>query len=428
MGDIWNTEIVPALLLPNAPSAPPFHAFDDFELDTRAFQLRKGGVPVPMEPQVFEVLALLVQNEGRVVTKDELLDRVWPERYVTEAALNSRVMSARKALGDNGQAQRYIKTVHGRGYRFSGAEAVAPKEPFSIRERTKDTADEEAAAHPPIRYATTRDGSQVAYAVSGGGVPLVRVLGWFTHVDLEWRWPALRDFWARLGRRHQLVRYDGRGMGLSSHADTFSMESRIADLEAVVEHSGLDRFALLGMCEGADTAVHYSARHPQRVTHLVTYGAGPSGPNSDPSWTAGWNAVMQLICEGWDHQSPVYRQVFAHLFLGANARPEAVRAFDELQRTAVSGEQALRYLQSLDSDGRRESDLSEAARSLKVPSLVIHRRNDPLVPLDHSRRLAAAIPGARFISLGGDARWLMVDEAANGEFIAAIEHFTSVRS
>jgi pimeloyl-ACP methyl ester carboxylesterase len=137
---------------------------------------------------------------------------------------------------------------------------------------------------------------------------------------------------------------------------------------------------------------------------------------------------MQLICEGWDHQSPVYRQVFAHLFLGANARPEAVRAFDELQRTAVSGEQALRYLQSLDSDGRRESDLSEAARSLKVLSLVIHRRNDPLVPLDHSRRLAAAIPGARFISLEGDARWLMVDEAANGEFIAAIEHFTSVRS
>ncbi len=96
------------------------YAFDAFELDIPGFELRREGSPVPLEPQVFEVLAFLVENAGRALSKQELLDRVWPERYVTEAALNSRVMTARKALGDNGQSQRYIKTVHGRGYRFFG--------------------------------------------------------------------------------------------------------------------------------------------------------------------------------------------------------------------------------------------------------------------------------------------------------------------
>ncbi len=96
------------------------YVFDGFELDVPGFELRHDGRPVPMEPQVFEVLAFLVENAGRALSKQELLDHVWPERYVTEAALNSRVMAARKALGDNGQAQRYIKTVHGRGYRFFG--------------------------------------------------------------------------------------------------------------------------------------------------------------------------------------------------------------------------------------------------------------------------------------------------------------------
>ena len=94
--------------------------FDEFVVDPAAFELRRSGEPVAMEPQVFEVLLALVENAGRVMTKDELFDRVWPDRYVTEAALNSRVMSARKALGDSGQLQRYIKTVHGRGYRFVG--------------------------------------------------------------------------------------------------------------------------------------------------------------------------------------------------------------------------------------------------------------------------------------------------------------------
>ena len=96
------------------------YEFDDFELDTSLYELRQAGTPCRIEPQVYEVLAYLVANHDRVVTKDELLDHVWPERYITEAALNTRLMAARKALGDSGKEQRFIKTIHGRGYRFVG--------------------------------------------------------------------------------------------------------------------------------------------------------------------------------------------------------------------------------------------------------------------------------------------------------------------
>jgi DNA-binding winged helix-turn-helix (wHTH) protein len=96
-------------------------AFDDLVLDTDALELRRGDDVVPMEPQAFDVLALLVEHRERVVTKDELLDTVWGTRFVSESTLTTRIKQARKAVGDDGRSQRLIKTAHGRGYRFVGA-------------------------------------------------------------------------------------------------------------------------------------------------------------------------------------------------------------------------------------------------------------------------------------------------------------------
>ena len=93
-------------------------AFEGLELDLAVFELRRDGVPVPMEPQVFDVLAYLVQHRDRVVAKEELMDQLWGGRFVSEAAVTSRIKQARRALGDDGQSQRMIKTLHGRGYRF----------------------------------------------------------------------------------------------------------------------------------------------------------------------------------------------------------------------------------------------------------------------------------------------------------------------
>src|SRR5262245_16536851 len=94
------------------------YVFGDYTLDTQRYELRHVGVLCKLEPQVFNVLAYLLEHYTRVVSKDELLEHCWPQQFVSDINVNQRVMAARKALGDNGRVQRYIKTVHGRGYRF----------------------------------------------------------------------------------------------------------------------------------------------------------------------------------------------------------------------------------------------------------------------------------------------------------------------
>jgi len=92
--------------------------FGEFEIDTARFELRHRGEPCHIEPQVFDVLRYLAEHRDRVVPKEELLDNIWGDRFVSESALTSRIKAARQAVGDDGRAQRVISTTHGRGYRF----------------------------------------------------------------------------------------------------------------------------------------------------------------------------------------------------------------------------------------------------------------------------------------------------------------------
>src|SRR5687767_7776602 len=94
--------------------------FGEVTLDAGAMELARAGTPVRVEPQVMEVLTYLVAHRERVVPKTELLDEIWGDRFVSESALSSRIKSARQAIGDNGQDQRLIRTIHGRGFRFVG--------------------------------------------------------------------------------------------------------------------------------------------------------------------------------------------------------------------------------------------------------------------------------------------------------------------
>jgi DNA-binding winged helix-turn-helix (wHTH) protein len=94
------------------------YVFDEYELDLRRYELRHGNKPVKLEPQVFNLLVYLIQHRDRLVSKEELFEQVWSGRVVSETALTSRLMAARRAIGDRGRDQHVIQTVHGRGYRF----------------------------------------------------------------------------------------------------------------------------------------------------------------------------------------------------------------------------------------------------------------------------------------------------------------------
>jgi DNA-binding winged helix-turn-helix (wHTH) protein len=281
--------------------------FEDCELDLDRFELRRAGQVRPVEPQVFDLLAVLIRERRRVVSKEELLDTVWGSRFVSESALTSRVKAVRQAIGDDGRGQRLIRTVHGRGYQFVAPviEAVPPDEAAGL------------SMSPPtqeIRFCLTDDGTRLAYATSGAGQPLVKAANWLSHLDYDWNSPVWRHWLVELSRRFRFVRYDERGCGLSDwDIERFSFDDWVDDLEAVVDAAGLDRFPLLGISQGGPVAIAYTVRHPERVSRLVLLGAFAKGRRKRARTAEERElaeARINMVRLGWGRPDPTYRQIF----------------------------------------------------------------------------------------------------------------------
>ncbi len=231
--------------------------FDDFVLDTQRYELRSGDDVIRVEPQVFDVLTQLVRNSHRFVTKEELFDTVWGGRFVGEAALTSRIKAARRALRDDGESQRYIRTVRGRGYQFVGTISDLQSEPAA------EAPPEPAPPRQHIAFCRAADGVRLAYAVAGEGLPLVRAANWMTHLGYDIESPVWKHWVRDLSLKYRFIRYDERGCGLSDWEVTdFTFDDWVTDLESVVEALGLERFPLLGVSQGGAVAVAYAAATP----------------------------------------------------------------------------------------------------------------------------------------------------------------------
>ena len=391
------------------------YRFEDAELDTDRFVLQVRGEPVPVEPQVFEVLAHLVRHRDRLVPRTELLDTVWGNRFVSDAALASRVAAARAAVGDDGRAQRCIRTVHGRGLQFvADVEELGPEPP------ARAGAPERDAPRQRVRFVAAPDGTRLAVATVGSGVPLVKAANWLTHVEEDPRSPVWQHWLTGLGERFAYTRYDARGCGLSDRelgdSDLTDPDTWVSDLEAVVDDVGADRFVLLGMSQGCVPALAYAVRHPERVAHLVLYGGYARGMALRGEESAAQSETLQqLIRGGWGGANPAFRTVFTLTFLPA-ATSEQVRWYDDLQRSCASVENAVRLESAF-----HHVDVSELAARLAVPTTVVHVRDDRATPFDEGRRLAALVPGAELVTLEGSNHVLTGDEPAWPEFLALME-------
>ena len=254
-----------------------------------------------------------------------------------------------------------------------------------------------------IAYCATRDGVRIAYATVGQGPLLVRVLGWFTHLEMEWAWPDLRAFWEQLAASHTVVRYDGRGIGLSDRwPGAFTEETRELDLEAVLDAVGCGPAALLGISEGGWTAASFAVRHPERVSHLIVYGGYARGAAARPGYDAEEDrALLTLMRKGWGRETPAFRQVFTSQFYREDTDPELLAHFNEMQRASADPETAARYVASCHS--RRDG--TAIFSKLTTPTLVVHRRDDRSVGFEEGRYLASVVPGAQFVPLAGSAHY-----------------------
>ncbi|MGZ3285685.1 MAG: alpha/beta fold hydrolase [Xanthobacteraceae bacterium] len=393
--------------------------FDDHVLDVERRELRRASRLIAMEPQVFDLLVHLVRNRERVVSKDDLIEAVWQGRVVSESTLTSRINAVRKAVGDSGDAQRLIRTVQRKGIRFVGAvsEAIAPDEPAVA---TKAEPSRVPALRHEIHFCTASDGVRIAYAEVGTGPPLLKAANWLNHLEYDWESPIWSPLLHELAAAHRLIRYDARGNGLSDwEVEDISFEAFVRDLESVVEATGIQRFALLGISQGCAVSIAYAVRHPERVSHLVLYGGFARGKRKrgSPKDIEQADAVLTLIRQGWGQENPAFRQIFTSLFIpGATA--EQVQWFNELQQRTTSPENAARIRRAVD-----DIDVTDLLARVAVPTLVLHCRSDAGQPFEEGRTLAAGIRGARFVALEGHNHVILEGDPGWRRFLDEVKSF-----
>jgi pimeloyl-ACP methyl ester carboxylesterase/DNA-binding winged helix-turn-helix (wHTH) protein len=406
------------------------YEFDNCLVDPGRFELRRGGAVEHVEPQVFDVLVHLIRHRDRVVTKTELLDTVWGDRFVSESALASRLKSARRAVGDDGAAQRVIRTVFGRGYQFVapvhevGTVAAPPAQPPPAAAPVAAAPPAPAASPAPpqqtIRFCTAADGARIAFATMGSGPVLVKAANWLTHLDHDRETFVWRHWLEGLAHNRTLVRYDERGCGMSDwDVQSFDFDDWVDDLELVVDAAGLDRFPLLGVSQGAAVAVAFAARHPERVTRLVlsgAYGRGRALRASTEEERREAALDLEVARVGWGRDDSSFRQVFTSQFLPDGTR-EQWEEFNELQRQTTSAANAVRFLETF-----AEIDVTELAPKVACPTLVMHSRGDRRVPISSARDLASLIPDCQFASLPS-RNHLVMDEPAWPIFLAELDRF-----
>ena len=379
--------------------------FADYTLDTDTRELRLGADMVAVEPQVFDLLVYLIANRDRVVSKDDLLDAVWGGRIVSESTLTTRINAARRAVGDSGERQQLIRTIARKGFRFVAPvadDAKPAREPPGRPEQRPQL-------HQEVQFCTASDGTRIAYATVGDGPPLIKTGNWLNHLEHDWESPVWKHIYAELASRHRFIRYDARGNGLSDwDIKDFSFEAFVGDLECVVEASGVQRFALLGISQGCAISVAYAVRHPERVSHLILYGGFARGwcRHGSAETVKLMAATELLMLQGWGRKNPAFRQYFSTVFM-PDASPELLRSFNELQRKSTSPDNAVAILRSIN-----EFDIDHLLPQVKVPTLVLHCRGDSAQPFDEGRRLAAGIPGARFVALDGRSHLILEDDPA----------------
>ena len=239
-------------------------------------------------------------------------------------------------------------------------------------------------AHQDVRFCRAPDGVRIAYAVHGSGPPLVVTTCWLSHLQHDWQSPVWRHFLRDLGEVATVIRYDERGHGLSDRdVEDFSLEARVGDLEAVVEHSGVDRFAVMAMSQGGPVAIRYVAAHPDRVTRVIFYGSyaaampDPSGEDLEMQ-----EAIDRIIKVGWSRPTAEFRRVFTTLMI-PGATEEQMTWLDELQRVAVTADTLFKARQQR--VARRRDRRPRPADDADVDPALGRRPDERLRVLPHAR-------------------------------------------
>jgi pimeloyl-ACP methyl ester carboxylesterase/DNA-binding winged helix-turn-helix (wHTH) protein len=425
----------------NKGQAKRFYVFGVFRIDATERVLYGDKGVVSLTPKVFDTLLILVENSGHVLSKDELMEKVWPDSFVEENNLAQNISALRKALGEEGGRQKYIETVPKRGYRFIAdvREDWEDEADLIIRERTRtrivieeemsETPSDRASPlelqrapavidlppsavrhelsrgfnlslerRPETMYARSGD-VNIAYQVIGDApLDLVFVMGWVSHLEYFWREPSFARFLLRLASFSRLILFDKRGTGLSDRVpinELPTLEQRMDDVRAVMDAVGTERAALCGVSEGGPMCSLFAATYPEKTSALTMIGTYAKRlRDAEYPWaptTAERQHFFEEIGAHWggpvgiEERAPSmahdsqFREWWA-TYLRMGASPGAALALTQMNA---------------------EIDVRHVLPSIHVPTLVIHRTEDQCLKVEEGRYVAERIPGARFVELPG---------------------------
>lgn len=365
------------------------YVFGDCVLDSDSQTLTRAGDSVAVEPQVFDLLRLLAGHAGQLVTRDQIVDAVWNGRIVSESAISARIAAARKAVGDDGKAQRVIQTVSRRGLRFvadlcDGGEAT-PQKP-AVTAAPSDTP-------PRTRFARAADGTTLAYSVTGSGPPLVLVPYFPSDMNTAWSIPTERKLCDVLSANRTVVRFDHRGSGMSDRTvPEFSIDASAEDIYAVMNAAGFDRFAVYAESGSCIIALTFAARHPERVTRLALSGAyaegrllrgSPRAPEAD--------AIRTLLSEGFEAHGSAFLTAFSTAYFPEGPAEAVAHCAAKLQLGATQ------ELVLKDRDMINAASVLGLLDRIAAPVLLFHGARDGVHPLAQAQKLAAGLPNAELI-------------------------------
>lgn len=292
-----------------------------------------------------------------------------------------------------------------------GCETNVPLAPMTIPNKIRQH----------VRYLKASDGTRLAWAESGVGELVVKAANWLTHLEYEWESPVWKHWIRFFSANCRFVRYDERGCGMSDwQVGTLTLNQWTADLESIINAAQPDRpLTLLGISQGAAACIHYATQHPDRVARLILYGGYAHGAfkRGAPAAETAYRAMIDLARVAWGQNNATFRQVFTSRFIPGGSH-EQLEWFNELCLRSTAGETAAQLFEA-----RAVLDIEELLPKVRTPTLVLHARDDGVVPIEEGRLLATGIPGAEFIELDSRNHVLLEHEPAWQRFREAVLSF-----